>query len=243
MKAWLTEIFCSIQGEGPYVGERHLFLRFCCCHRKCDYCDTPLEKSETVLVESIPGSGVFTKFLNPLSVDALKEAIDGFSGFRRLVLTGGEPLLQSDFLEVFLPLSENKVYLETSGDHPERLARIIKWIDVVAMDVKLPSVGKEATDFSRHWEFLRCCREHGTDVFVKIVVSSETDEGEFAQAVAGIRETGGPETLLVLQPLSPTGGNRAVPKGVQLLNWQEMASRTLKNVRIIPQCHKLLGVR
>ena len=40
-KAKIKEIFASIQGEGPYVGVKQLFIRFCACNLNCDYCDTP----------------------------------------------------------------------------------------------------------------------------------------------------------------------------------------------------------
>ena len=36
----IKEIFSSIQGEGPYVGEKHVFVRFCKCNLACKYCDT-----------------------------------------------------------------------------------------------------------------------------------------------------------------------------------------------------------
>ena len=55
MKTYLSEIFSSIQGEGPYVGERHLFVRFSGCHRKCVFCDTNVERTESVVVEVEPG--------------------------------------------------------------------------------------------------------------------------------------------------------------------------------------------
>ena len=50
MKRYLSEIFSSIQGEGPYAGERHLFVRFSECHRDCIFCDTDNERSPVVLV-------------------------------------------------------------------------------------------------------------------------------------------------------------------------------------------------
>ncbi|MCF7849641.1 MAG: 7-carboxy-7-deazaguanine synthase QueE [Kiritimatiellales bacterium] len=240
MKAWLSEIFSSIQGEGPYVGERHLFLRFCGCHRDCFYCDTPVEQTETVSVEKVPGSGTFEQLPNPLSVDELAGLIGAFSGHRRISITGGEPLLQSDFLRELFPRLESSIYLETSGDHPEQLQALIEWIDVVAMDVKLPSVGKQQENFSSHWKFLKICRERGAEVFVKTVLSAETDDDEFFSAVEGIREAGGPETLLVLQPMSAAEKTAAVPSVGQLLKWQETACKLLSDVRIIPQCHKTM---
>lgn len=39
-KTKIREIFTSIQGEGLYIGVKQLFIRFCGCNLKCDYCDT-----------------------------------------------------------------------------------------------------------------------------------------------------------------------------------------------------------
>ncbi len=42
----ITEIFSSLQGEGPYMGQRHLFIRFEACHMACAYCDETKKKSQ-----------------------------------------------------------------------------------------------------------------------------------------------------------------------------------------------------
>ena len=39
-KAKIKEIFTSIQGEGPFIGHKQLFVRFCGCNLSCKYCDT-----------------------------------------------------------------------------------------------------------------------------------------------------------------------------------------------------------
>ena len=39
----VKEIFASIQGEGPYVGYKQLFIRFCGCNLNCGYCDTEFD--------------------------------------------------------------------------------------------------------------------------------------------------------------------------------------------------------
>jgi organic radical activating enzyme len=246
MKTYLTEIFSSVQGEGPYVGERHLFVRFCGCHRKCIFCDTNFERTETVLVEKKPGSGELEQVPNPLTAEQILELvreIDSHKTNKRISLTGGAPLLQANFLKELLPLlvgDEHSIYLETAGDLPQQLKAIIEWLDVVAMDVKLSSVTHEKNAFPAHWQFLKTCRDYGVNVFTKLVLSAETHEGELMEAVKGIKKAGGEDTLVVIQPMTKAEKTDAVPNGEQLLRWQDKVSTVLPNVRIIPQTHKML---
>jgi 7-carboxy-7-deazaguanine synthase len=249
MKTYLSEIFSSVQGEGPYVGERHLFVRFCGCHRDCIFCDTPVDKSENVMVEKVPGSGTFEPVPNPLAVGQMMEIIremDSGKTNRRISLTGGEPLLQAHYLRELLPLlsgDDHSIYLETAGDLPQQLKSIIAWIDIVAMDVKLSSVTKEKSTFPAHGEFLKTCRDWDVEVFTKLILSAETNEAELMEAVQGIRKAGGEETMVVIQPVTPAEKTDAVPSVRQLLGWQEMVGRILPNVRVIPQMHKMMEMR
>jgi len=228
------------------VGERHLFVRFCGCHRDCIFCDTNTERTETVLVETDPGSGSFEQVRNPLSVEQvvdLVRAVDRKKTNKRIALTGGAPLLQARYLRELLPLlcaEEYSIYLETAGDLPQQLKSIIEWVDIVAMDVKLSSVTKEPNTFPAHWQFLKTCRNFDVDVFVKMVLSAETHEGELIEAAKGIKKAGGVDTLVVLQPMTKAAKTDAVPNGEQLLRWQDKVAGVLPNVRIIPQTHKML---
>ncbi len=248
MKTYLSEIFSSIQGEGPYVGERHLFVRFCGCHRDCIYCDTPTERSETVLVETDPGSGNFEQVPNPLTVEQVMELIrkvDSKQTNRRISLTGGAPLLQAHYLRELLPHlcgDDYSIYLETAGDLPQQLKSVIEWIDVVAMDVKLSSVSHEKNSFPAHWQFLKTCRDFDVEVFAKLVLSAETHEGELMEAAKSIKKVGGEDTLVVIQPMTKAEQTDAVPTGAQLLRWQDKVSSVLSNVRVIPQTHKMMEV-
>jgi len=246
MKSYLSEIFSSVQGEGPYVGERHLFVRFCTCHRSCIFCDTDTERSETVLVEKDPGSGKFEQVQNPLSAEQVLELVrevDLNKNNTRISLTGGAPLLQFHFLKELLPLLEgdgHSIYLETAGDLPQQLKSIIEWIDVVAMDVKLSSVTHEPNTFPAHWQFLKTCRDYDVETFTKLVLSAETHDGELVEAVKGIKKAGGADTLVVIQPMSKAAKTDAVPTGEQLLRWQDKVAGILPNVRVIPQTHKMM---
>lgn len=248
MKTYLSEIFSSVQGEGPYVGERHLFVRFCGCHRACIFCDTVVERTETVLVEKEPGSGIFDRIPNPLSTAKLIELIrevDHKKNNRRISFTGGAPLLQADYLTELLPVLKaegHSLYLETAGDLPRELQSIIEWVDIVAMDVKLSSVTKEKNTFDAHWEFLKICRASPVDVFTKLILSAETDEDELVTAVRGIRQAAGADTLVVIQPMTKAAKTDAVPTGQQLFRWQELVGEIMPDVRIIPQTHKMLNM-
>jgi len=72
-------------------------------------------------------------------------------------ITGGEPLLYADFLSRLLPELKKlklKIYLETNGTLPQSYKIISKYVDVVAMDIKLPSSCGESF-WKKHIEFLR----------------------------------------------------------------------------------------
>lgn len=57
-----------------------------------------------------------------------------------ITLSGGEPLLQSDFLQTFLPMVKEKgihINLETCGMAPwKRMEEIIFWLDQIFFDIK-----------------------------------------------------------------------------------------------------------
>ncbi|QBG46337.1 7-carboxy-7-deazaguanine synthase QueE [Verrucomicrobia bacterium S94] len=246
MKTYLSEIFSSIQGEGPYVGERHLFVRFCACHRKCVYCDTDTSLSDYCIVERRPGSGEFEQIKNAMSVEQVFELIqevDAKTRNNRISITGGAPLMQHRFLLKLLPMLKNaghNIYLETAGDLPSQLKTIIEFVDVIAMDVKLESVTEEPATYPAHWQFLSICRDYKVETFVKLVLSANTHEGELIEAAKGIRKAGGEDTLVIIQPMTKSSRTDAVPSGAQLFRWQDKVASVLPNVRVIPQTHKML---
>ena len=43
----IKEIFSSIQGEGPFIGYKQLFVRFCGCNLSCEYCDTDFSEIDS----------------------------------------------------------------------------------------------------------------------------------------------------------------------------------------------------
>jgi 7-carboxy-7-deazaguanine synthase len=107
--AQLVEIFSSFQGEGVYVGQRQVFVRFAGCNLSCQYCDTPsaLEVPKQFKVEKTPGRHDLEIHDNPATLEQVLASIDLLSKNKEInhsvCLTGGEPLLQVDFLKILLP--------------------------------------------------------------------------------------------------------------------------------------------
>ncbi len=247
--AFVSEIFSSAQGEGFYIGRRQLFVRFCECHRNCIYCDTPTTRTEVVSVERDPGSGQFDTIPNPLSVEKLFDLVTKINrpefAHDDLFITGGEPLLQTDFLTVFLPKAHEclhlPVHLETSGDLAESFFRISKHIDYVLMDIKLPSVTGEAETWEKHRAFLDYIEAEQIGATIKLVISSNTTEEDFAYATHIIRGSN-TANAVVLQPMTAASRSDHVPTAKQVLAWQSKFALELnRSIRIIPQCHKLMG--
>lgn len=246
-EAHLFEVFSSIQGEGLYIGDRQIFVRFLMCNLSCAYCDSTdcLVPQKTYRVEETPGKRDYKVYNNPASMDQILALIDQFNKTKGLhehvSLTGGEPLLQVDFIKNLAPKIKErglKVYLETNGTMPERLSEIIGHVDTVAMDVKLPSVSGTADLLTEHKKVLEIA--FNAEVFVKIVFGKSSKPAEIENASKMISEVD-PEIPLVLQPVTPTKEIKHGPLPEQSLLFQSIAKRHLKFVKVIPQIHKLLG--
>ncbi|MBU0686952.1 MAG: 7-carboxy-7-deazaguanine synthase QueE [Candidatus Margulisbacteria bacterium] len=245
--AHLIEIFDSIQGEGPYLGLRQLFIRFSGCNLSCAYCDTNYaELVKQCRVEQTPGKADFKKIDNPLSAEDLQNIIISKLGKRRIhhsiSITGGEPLLQVEFLKEFLPEIKKvnlPIYLETNGTLPDHLSEIIDLVDIIAFDIKIPS----ATGLSDYSVESRKALSVASqkEVFVKAVYTKEVKPTEIDAAAKLVAEIN-PEILLVLQPATPGGTIKHLPPADLSLAMYSIAKRSLANVRIIPQVHKFMKI-
>jgi 7-carboxy-7-deazaguanine synthase len=228
LNAKITEIFSSIQGEGIYVGQPQIFIRFAKCNLNCDFCDTIKSGGKNYSIFEI------LDLINGLN---LKNAIDVIS------ITGGEPLLYIDFLASLLPQLKKrgfKIYLETNGTLPAGLRKVLDFIDIIAMDMKLPSSQKGKCFWSRHGDFLKLSRRK--KVFVKMVVTDKATQGEVKKAIAIIDDID-PYIPLVFQPVAPAKKIKKRVSPPKLFEFQRLARTVLTDVRVIPQMHKALGIR
>ncbi len=229
MTAKILEVFRSIQGEGPYAGTAQVFVRFFECNMHCVWCDTPASIGDTS-----------RKYQDIQGKDLLRQIESLYDGCHSVSITGGEPLLQQDFLRAFCPAlkrARKRAYLDTNGTLPDALKEIIKEIDIIAMDIKLPSSTKQRAYWQEHKDFLKIANRK--EVFIKAVVSNETsaeDVLKAAKLVAGID----PGILFILQPNYLDMKNGIIE---QCAAHQKSCAKILKDVRILPQLHKFLKVR
>lgn len=111
------EIFASVQGEGPSAGAPVAFVRLSRCNLACQWCDTPYTWHFDGDERAHRGGVTFDRRANQVTLEVadVAQRIRAL-GQRRLVVTGGEPLMQAgplaDLLET---LDDMTVEVETNG--------------------------------------------------------------------------------------------------------------------------------
>ena len=238
----IIEIFSSIQGEGKYVGCRQVFLRLEGCNLNCTYCDTDSKAGThpNCVVEEGAGTYHLVPYPNPISPERAAELVALAAAgvpHQALSITGGEPLLHASFIRALAPHVHLPIYLETNGTLYAELKKCIDCVAGISMDIKLPSVTAHPV-WDAHVRFLEIAKVK--DTWIKIVVAAESPDSEIDTAVRLVADTV-PETMLILQPVTPCGGCMK-PSSEQLLKWQETALRRLAHVRVIPQTHRMMDM-
>lgn len=223
MKGRISEVFESVQGEGIYLGEKQLFVRFFGCNLNCNYCDTKLED--------------FKEYEPHELMDEIKAYHDDYHS---ISFTGGEPLLQKDFLKEILYYTKCygfKNYLETNGSLPGDLSEVIENVDIIAMDLKLPSSsGFDRILWDEHKNFLKIASQK--EVFLKSVVCDSTSEVDLIDSLNLIKEADR-SAVLVLQP-NFVESNTLLDK---LNRFKEICLDHKVTACVIPQMHKVAGVK
>jgi len=148
----IAETFVSINGEGTHAGQLAVFIRFQGCNLECSYCDTQwANQPDTPCIQ--------------MSGEQILELIEE-TGVHNVTLTGGEPLLQDNIIELLKLLAQNsKLYveIETNGSVALDPFMKMKHRPSMTMDYKLPSSNMEA---AMHMENLTLLDPHDTIKFV-----------------------------------------------------------------------------
>ncbi|MFA6433479.1 MAG: 7-carboxy-7-deazaguanine synthase QueE [Elusimicrobiales bacterium] len=229
--AEICEIFVSLQGEGLYCGQKQVFIRFAGCNLDCVYCDEPASMS--LKRSQAPFS------IASACAEVLRLAHKNLA--RAVSFTGGEPLLNWEFIKAMGPALKQAglaVHLETNGTLYRELAGLKGLADVIAMDLKLPSSTGGKAYWTEHAKFLAVAPKK---TFLKLVVTAGTSAAEFKKAVDMVSKVS-PAVPFFIQPASPVRGVRP-PSRAALDSFYRLAALRLEVVRILPQLHKLWGIK
>lgn len=201
----LVESFYSLQGEGKNIGLPTYFVRFGGCNLNCRWCDTryAADRGEEMTAEEI---------------------LDLCRPYKRICLTGGEPLLQDEIhilTERLLEMGKD-VLVETNGSMDISILPDDPRV-IVSMDIKCPSSGMDD-----RMDFNNIQKMRAKDQ-LKFVIFDGKDL-DFAIEVMD-RYKPGCESIF-----SPVGGMDLEPLA------EEILYRNL-DVRLLPQLHKIIWGR
>jgi 7-carboxy-7-deazaguanine synthase len=201
----VNEIFYSIQGESSFAGYPFVFIRLTGCNLKCTYCDTRYAWREGA----------------PMSIDTIVDTLQKYH-CNRVEITGGEPLLQKQTVDLAQKLLNNQyqVLVETNGTMdidvlPEGVIRIV--------DVKCKGSG-ESTEMD--WENLTRLKSRDE---VKFILTSRED---YEEARMVIKRYDLNKRVVVL--LS------AADRFISISNLAEWMLSDGLNVRLQPQLHRII---
>lgn len=183
----VSEIFGpTIQGEGKTAGEKCIFLRLSGCNLHCSWCDSPYTWNWKGTDFPNPVKFDRQKELKQMNPDDIVKQIierDRTTNTKRLVVTGGEPLLQQ---KILLSVLQQLKYLnwtieiETNGTIKPSLDTLL-FVDQFNVSPKLKNSGNEV-ELRRNAEALRSFVANPRAYF-KFVVSSKTDIQEILNLI------------------------------------------------------------
>ena len=214
----VSETFASVQGEGSLVGSASFFIRLDGCPLRCAWCDTPY---------ALAGDAG-----RVMPIESLAELA---RAFRRVVITGGEPLAQDIGPLVDRLTPRHHVTVETSG-------AIFADLSKVSLFSLSPKVG--SSGYNPKIEVLRkYCATAAGRMHLKFVIADERDLDEAFDCLARIENDLPAATPIILQPESSTAGrgesyNAALRSIAERVVGDERWRRF--DVRVLPQLHYLI---
>jgi organic radical activating enzyme len=176
------EVFASIQGEGLSAGRPCAFLRLSRCNLACQWCDTAYTWRFEGDNRPHRDGATFARKANQLVLAEAQVAARILAlGQERLVITGGEPLLQSAALARMAALLEGMtIEVETNGTvapHPDFAPFVAQW----NVSPKLSHSGNSA-DIARVFERMETWSEEPKAWF-KFVIQAPEDLAEVIELI------------------------------------------------------------
>lgn len=199
----VNEIFLSIQGESSSIGLPTVFVRFTGCNLRCSYCDTKYAYNEGC----------------DMTIDQILNEIENF-GYKRVCLTGGEPLLQKDIQSLINRLSDYEVSIETNGSIDLSKFKLYHNHRFV-MDIKLQTSGCYDKMNFNNFDYLTSRDE------VKFVIGTRDDYERACDVIAKYHKLGN----LIMSP---------VFNSVEYSDLVQWILQDKLNVRFQLQIHKII---
>ncbi len=179
----ISELFYSIQGEGKLIGVPSVFVRASGCNLRCVWCDTPYASW------SPEGDD-----WNIAKIVGEVSRLSGASAPAHVVLTGGEPMIMPDIVDLAVALKELGHHLTV-----ETAATVYKAmpIDLASLSPKLSNSTPHDRDGGRfaiaheknrlNVPVIQQFINSSPDFQVKFVVSNHTDLDEIDRLLSQLR--------------------------------------------------------
>lgn len=214
----ISEVYASRQGEGLLTGTPSVFVRTTGCNLRCDFCDTPFTSWQPEGQQR--------------SVATLIEQVLAFE-LNHVVITGGEPMLPSEIVELTEQLKQatQHITIETAGTVYRPVA-----CDLMSISPKL-SNSTPSRERGGEWHDRHEQRRLRLDVLhrliteypyqLKFVVAAADDVDEIEDLIAQLPEIDRQRVLLMpegtdlatlnqraswLRPLAEARGFRFCPR-------------------------------
>jgi 7-carboxy-7-deazaguanine synthase len=163
----VNEIFGpTIQGEGPLVGARTLFVRFAGCDFQCTWCDSKDTWARPIRRTKMSGHAILAELMD--------RSLEG--SVRNVVLSGGNPALHDLGPLVATLQRENfLVAVETQGSIP-----VPAWFQDLYLTVLSPKGPSSGMPFNG--EFFSTYFKEAENIAIKVVIFNDRDY-DFALSV------------------------------------------------------------
>lgn len=157
--------FMTLQGEGPFRGYPAFFVRLAKCNLACSFCDTYFDNGDWFTVDELMkevNSAIVDHFggnLPPYMAGEKKEAV--------FVLSGGEPMLQKNIMQLLTEVNKEFRYsqIESNGTVftpiPDETTLVVspKCLEKNGAPVRYLTPRAETLDRANCLKFVMCAEE------------------------------------------------------------------------------------
>jgi 7-carboxy-7-deazaguanine synthase len=233
----INEIYLSLQGESTFAGLPCVFVRLTACDLRCSYCDTAYAFTEG---EKMSLEEILTEVRRLAKPFSSPQPSTFNLQLPLIELTGGEPLLQKNSLQLMKRLCDDgfTVLLETSGAHD--ISQVDTRVHRI-MDLKCPGSGEVEHNHLENIKHLKPTDE------IKFVIGTQQDYDRAKQMISEHKlDAICPLLISWVHPLAPEQQDKSlkrIPLGQTPISRQQLAEKIIADalpVRFQIQMHKVI---